>query len=139
VVADPNKDQSLRHLGIVGDTYTILLSGDDTDGRYCLVDMHIPPGGGPPRRGETDVPLVTFNKALLTARPQAGLPEFSFHDCRHFFVSHCVMSGIDFMTIARWVGHQDGGILIGKVYGHLSNEHAQRQAQRVSFGPPAKS
>jgi hypothetical protein len=25
--------------------------------------------------------------------------------------------------------------LIGKVYGHLSNEHAQRQAQRVNFGP----
>jgi len=38
----------LRHLGIVGDTYTIPLSGDDTDGRYCLIDMHVPPGGGPP-------------------------------------------------------------------------------------------
>jgi len=47
-VADTNKDQSLRHLGIVGDTYTILLSGDDTDGRYCLIEMHVPPGGGPP-------------------------------------------------------------------------------------------
>jgi quercetin dioxygenase-like cupin family protein len=47
-VADSNKDKSLRHLGIVGDTYTILLSGDDTDGRYCLIDMHVPPGGGPP-------------------------------------------------------------------------------------------
>jgi len=39
---------SLPHIGIVGDTYTILLSGKDTAGRYCLVDMHIPPGGGPP-------------------------------------------------------------------------------------------
>jgi quercetin dioxygenase-like cupin family protein len=48
VFARPNKDQSLRHLGIVGDTYTILLSGDDTDGRYCLIDMLVPPGGGPP-------------------------------------------------------------------------------------------
>jgi quercetin dioxygenase-like cupin family protein len=47
-VADSNKDKSLRHLGIVGDTYTILLSGDDTDSRYCLIDMHVPPGGGPP-------------------------------------------------------------------------------------------
>jgi len=44
------------------------------------------------------------------------------------------MSGIDFMTIARWVGHKDGGILIGKVYGHLSNEHAQAQAARMNFG-----
>jgi len=39
------------------------------------------------------------------------------------------------MTIAKWVGHQDGGVLIGKVYGHLSNEHAQRQAQRIVFSP----
>jgi hypothetical protein len=45
------------------------------------------------------------------------------------------MSGIDFMTIARWVGHKDGGILIGNVYGHLSNEHAQAQAARLNFGP----
>jgi mannose-6-phosphate isomerase-like protein (cupin superfamily) len=47
-VARPNQDQSLAHLGIVGDTYTILLSSDDTDGRYCLIDMFVPPGGGPP-------------------------------------------------------------------------------------------
>lgn len=47
-LARPNEDQSLPHLGISGDTYTILLSGDDTAGRYCLIDMHVPPGGGPP-------------------------------------------------------------------------------------------
>jgi integrase len=74
----------------------------------------------------------------LEARERA-LPEhlqrFGFHDCRHHFISYAVMSGIDFMTIARWVGHKDGGILIGKVYGHLSNEHAQAQAARLTFGP----
>jgi integrase len=62
------------------------------------------------------------------------LQKFGFHDCRHHFISYAVMSGIDFMTIARWVGHKDGGILIGKVYGHLSNEHAQAQAARMNFG-----
>jgi mannose-6-phosphate isomerase-like protein (cupin superfamily) len=41
-------NDNLPHIGIVGDTYTILLNGDDTDGRFCLIDMHIPPGGGPP-------------------------------------------------------------------------------------------
>jgi integrase len=70
---------------------------------------------------------------------ERALPEhlqrFGFHDCRHHFISYAVMSGIDFMTIARWVGHKDGGILIGKVYGHLSNEHAQAQAARMNFGP----
>ena len=46
-MARPNDDEKLPHIGLVGDTYTILLSGDDTDGRYCLMDFHIPPGGGP--------------------------------------------------------------------------------------------
>jgi quercetin dioxygenase-like cupin family protein len=42
-------DEDARaHVGIVGDTYTVLLSANDTAGRYCLIDMHIPPGGGPP-------------------------------------------------------------------------------------------
>ena len=44
----PNTDESLPHLGVVGDTYTILVSGADTAGGYTLIDMHVPPGGGPP-------------------------------------------------------------------------------------------
>lgn len=36
------------HLSVAGDTYTILLRGEDTGGHYCLIDMHVPPGGGPP-------------------------------------------------------------------------------------------
>ena len=32
----------------MGDTYTITVTGEDTAGRFCLMDMHIPPGGGPP-------------------------------------------------------------------------------------------
>jgi len=88
-----------------------------------------------PQRGERDVHAKTFMESLRLARTAAGMPGFGFHDCRHFFISYCVMSGIDFMTIARWVGHKDGGFLIGKVYGHLSNEHAKAQGQRVNFGP----
>src|SRR5580704_19472213 len=38
----------VHHIGLVGDTYTILLSGKETAGRFCLIDMHIPHGGGPP-------------------------------------------------------------------------------------------
>jgi quercetin dioxygenase-like cupin family protein len=48
VLARLDEDQNLPHIGMVGDTYTILLSGEDTAGRYCLIDMHVPPGGGPP-------------------------------------------------------------------------------------------
>lgn len=47
-IAQPDTDANLPHIGLVGDTYTILISGKDTAGRFCLIDMHIPPGGGPP-------------------------------------------------------------------------------------------
>jgi hypothetical protein len=49
------------------------------------------------------------------------------------------MSGIDFMTIAKWAGHKDGGILIGNVYGHLASAHTKLQAKRVSFETKAKN
>ena len=41
-------DPDLLHLAVVGDTYTVLLSGEQTAGRLAMLDMLIPPGGGPP-------------------------------------------------------------------------------------------
>ncbi len=40
--------ENLPHIGLVGDTYTVTLTGEQTDGRFCIIDMHVPPGGGPP-------------------------------------------------------------------------------------------
>ena len=53
---DPRRDftiahsdaQGARHISLAGGTYTMLITGADTDGRYCLIDMHVPDGGGPP-------------------------------------------------------------------------------------------
>jgi quercetin dioxygenase-like cupin family protein len=42
------KVESLPHIGLVGDTYTITVTGEDTAQRFCVIDMHVPPGGGPP-------------------------------------------------------------------------------------------
>ena len=42
------QSDSLPHIGLVGDTYTVTVSGEATNGRFCVIDMHIPPGGGPP-------------------------------------------------------------------------------------------
>lgn len=36
------------HVGVVGDTYTVLIRSEDTNGRFSLIDMYVPPGGGPP-------------------------------------------------------------------------------------------
>ena len=94
VVARPNEDQGLPHIGVVGDTYTILLTGENTAGRYCLVDMFVPPGGGPPPHrhdfeemfsileGEIE---VTFRgeKAVLRAGETANIPANAPHHFRN--------------------------------------------------------
>jgi quercetin dioxygenase-like cupin family protein len=48
LVVENADNSNARHLAVVGDTYTILLSGTDTAGRFTVIDMHVPPGGGPP-------------------------------------------------------------------------------------------
>jgi integrase len=107
-----------------------------------------------PQRGEKDIHAKSFRESLKLARRRAGM-EYSkaepadkapvtikrerqgvaFHDLRHHFISYAVMSGIDYMTIASWVGHRDGGILVGKVYGHLADIHKKAQAEKLNFGP----
>jgi quercetin dioxygenase-like cupin family protein len=46
-VADPN-GAAASHISVAGGIYTILVSGAQTAGRYCLIDMLVPAGGGPP-------------------------------------------------------------------------------------------
>jgi integrase len=87
-----------------------------------------------PQRGPRDEPARSFRESLKIARKAAGLGWIGFHDLRHYFCSVCVMAGIDFMTIAAWLGHKDGGILVGKVYGHLLDEHRSKGAKLVHFG-----
>ena len=46
-VANPD-DPKMRHISVAGGTYTIIVTGDETGGRYCLIDMLVSPAGGPP-------------------------------------------------------------------------------------------
>jgi quercetin dioxygenase-like cupin family protein len=41
-------DAALQHIGLVGDNYTITVTGKDTNSRFCVISMYVPPGGGPP-------------------------------------------------------------------------------------------
>jgi integrase len=85
-----------------------------------------------PRRGPSDRPSRSFRETLKLVRTAAGLPHIAFHHLRVLFISRAVMAGIDYLTIASWVGHKDGGVLIGRVYGRLSSDHRQRMAERLS-------
>jgi integrase len=87
-----------------------------------------------PQRGDKDIHAKTLRESFNLVRTKAELPNVGFHDLRHLFCSFSVMVGIDFMTIASWLGHKDGGILIGKVYGHLLDEHRQKMAAKLMIG-----
>jgi len=86
-----------------------------------------------PQRGELDKRARSFRESLKLARKAAALEWIGFHHLRHYFCSVCVMARIDFMTIAAWLGHKDGGILVGKVYGHLLDKHRRNAAKLVKF------
>jgi integrase len=87
-----------------------------------------------PQRGSKDIPARSLRESLRMVRGHAGIHINGFHDLRHLFASHCIMGGVDFMTTANWLGHKDGGILVGKVYGHLLTEHRQKMAAKLKFG-----
>lgn len=86
-----------------------------------------------PQRGDRDIHSQTLRESLKAVREKAKLDWIGFHDLRHFFASQCVMAGIDFMTIAHWLGHSDGGILVGKIYGHLADTHKRAAARKLRF------
>jgi quercetin dioxygenase-like cupin family protein len=44
-----------QNLSIVGDTYRILISGQQTQNAYAVIDMLVPPGGGPGPHSHTDI------------------------------------------------------------------------------------
>ena len=81
-------------------------------------------------------PLFTIQTpriALANACLRLGQKHVRIHDLRHLFATTCIESGIDFATVGKWLGHKDGGILAAKTYGHIRDEHSQREAAKVKF------
>ena len=83
-------------------------------------------------------PVLRVNEAqgaMNRAAKKVGMTRITHHDLRHLFATTCIESGIDIPTVSRWLGHQDGGALAMRTYGHLRDEHSTAQAQKVSFAP----
>jgi len=80
-----------------------------------------------------------FEKALRCAI----IKNFRFHDLRHTFASHLIMSGIDLMTVRELLGHKS--IKMTMRYAHLSQDHKTRameifgQAMDTIWTPKAQS
>jgi integrase len=97
--------------------------------RSTLDELRLVAGGG----GRI-LPQAEAKRSLRSACKAAGLPPLSHHDFRHLFATRCIESGVDLPTVARWLGHLDGGALLAKRYFHLIDEHSRRMAQRVKIG-----
>lgn len=81
---------------------------------------------------ELVVPIESAKSAISTACRDLGLPHFTHHSMRHYFVSNAIEKGVDFKTIAAWVGHKDGGLLVAKTYGHLRDTHSMEMAKLIT-------
>ena len=86
-----------------------------------------------PDRQSRVISTGTARKAIDNACKKANLPKLHHHLFRHFFVSQAIEAGVDFKTIAAWVGHKDGGVLVAKTYGHLTDVHSIAMAQKMTF------
>lgn len=84
--------------------------------------------------GGTVLPHRTCKTAFKYASRLTGLPRYSHHTFRHYFATRCILSGVDIPTVAKWLGHQDNGVLLLKTYCHLLDEHSVVMAERVKLG-----
>ena len=82
---------------------------------------------------ETLIQVASAKRSLETTCRKLKFPHFHHHSLRHYFTTCAVESGVDIPTIARWMGHKDGGALLMKRYAHLQQAHSKEQMQRVTF------
>ena len=88
------------------------------------------PGESPETR---IMPVFECQKSIDRAAELTGAKRITHHDLRHLFATRCIENGVDIPTVSRWLGHQDGGALCMKTYGHLRDEHSSNEARKVRF------
>lgn len=74
--------------------------------------------------GRNGKPFGHVTKSFFTALESSGIVNFHFHDLRHTFASHLVMSGVDINTTRELLGHKDLRMTLR--YSHLSQDHKKR-------------
>lgn len=75
--------------------------------------------------------IKTPRIALDNACERLGIDHLRIHDLRHWFGTWAIEKGIEIPTVAKWLGHKDGGSLLMKTYGHLRDAHSLESAKRL--------
>jgi integrase len=75
----------------------------------------------------------TPTRALKNACQRLGMDSVTPYTLRHFFATSCMEAGVDVATVADWMGHKDGGVLLLKTYTHVRRAHSLREAARLDF------
>lgn len=70
---------------------------------------------------KTKKPYTSWDKEFTKAKKNAGLTDFHFHDLRHTYASHLVMSGVDLTTLMHLLGHKSTKMTLR--YSHLAPSH----------------
>jgi integrase len=86
-----------------------------------------------PKKGERVLRVGEAEKSMTRAAREIEMDRITHHDLRHLFATACIESGVDIPTVARWLGHKDGGVLALKTYGHLREAHSAGAAKKVVF------
>ena len=91
--------------------------------------------------GGKDGRLFPYNKDWVSHKfkeyaKKAGLPDVRFHDLRHTFASHLVMSGVDIRTVQALMGHK--ALQATMVYAHLAPDHLKQAIGKLDYGPNLK-
>lgn len=77
--------------------------------------------------------ILTPYRALVSACARLEVETVTPYDLRHFFATTCIERGIDLATVAEWLGHKDGGVLLLQTYTHVRRAHSASQAARLRF------
>lgn len=76
--------------------------------------------------------FTDIKRSFTSARKRAGIKEFRFHDLRHTFASHLVMSGVDIVTVKELLGHKTLAMTLR--YAHLAPSHKAKALENLYGG-----
>ena len=123
-------------------TFTDTKNSEDRSVRLTERALGVLKALGPKKLG----PVFTFNgnpikdvkRAFDTARREAGIEDFRFHDLRHTFVSRLVQKGVPIYDVMHLTGHKSMAMV--QRYAHLAPGYQDRAIEALNaYGREAKN